>query len=69
MTRFYEIIQNLRNARLETLEQAKKRRASSSTKASKPLKKIEFESPELNAIFTTMPKEIQDIMKKAAKKK
>ena len=68
MARFSEIIKNLHVLRQETLEASRKKRSKSNRKP-KIQKPIEFDSPELNAIFGTMAPDLQAILKKAAKKK
>ena len=64
--RFTSIITNLREQRKTLLEESKKkkRRGSRSNKPTKRSKTLSFDSPELETLFNSMPRELQDLIKK-----
>lgn len=63
MNRFTSIVTNLHLVRLSMLAESRARRASRITKP-KIIKKISFDSPELEAIFNGMPEDMRELIKK-----
>lgn len=64
MNRFSSIIDDLRSKREKLLDDSKKRREKKGSPRKKKIRKIEFESPMLEEIFNSMPKDMQDLLRK-----
>jgi hypothetical protein len=64
MNRFTVIIQNLRLARKALLEESRAKKTRKKSSRKKKSVKMTFDSPELEKLFNTMPKGMQDLIKK-----
>ena len=64
MSRFTNIIANLHLARSAVLQESRQRRRTGGSAKPKAPKKLSFDSPELEAIFNALPKDMQDLVKK-----